>query len=67
MPLFEYQCITCGTVFEHFVRSTIKQEEIICPTCAGSEVNQKFSTFGMKGAAGGGAVSSGDTCSTGGG
>jgi len=67
MPLFEYQCITCGTVFEHFVRSTAKQEEIICPKCAGSEVNKKFSTFGMKGAAGSGAVSSGDACATGGG
>ena len=67
MPLFEYRCVTCGTLFEHFVRSTAVQEVITCPTCAGVEVSKQFSTFGMKGAPGGGSVASGDTCAPSGG
>jgi putative FmdB family regulatory protein len=67
MPLYEYLCINCGASFEHFVRSVSTPEAIICPKCAGTEVNKKFSTFGTKGAAGISSMSSGDTCSTGGG
>ncbi len=67
MPLFEYRCVTCGTLFEHFVRNTAVQEVITCPQCAGVEVSKQFSTFGMKGASAGSSAASGDNCSTGGG
>lgn len=69
MPLYEYQCITCGNNFEHFVRSAANQEPVACPKCSGTQVNKQFSTFGMKGGGfAGGASGAGDaSCSTGGG
>ena len=67
MPLFEYVCTTCGSTFEYLVRSSATKEAILCPHCASATVNKKFSTFGMKGGAGAGSLSAGDSCSTGGG
>lgn len=67
MPLYEYVCVTCGTSFEYLVRSASATEAIACPKCAGVEVSKKFSTFGMKGSAGGSSVSDSASCSTGGG
>lgn len=67
MPLYEYLCVECGSSFEYLVRSASSQEAIVCPKCASTTVNKKFSTFGMKGAAGSSSSSAGDTCSTGGG
>ena len=67
MPIFEFMCVNCGTSFEHLVRSSAVQEAILCPNCASSTVNKKFSTFGMKGAVGGGSISSGDSCAPSGG
>jgi putative FmdB family regulatory protein len=70
MPLYEYICITCGNAFEHFVRSATSAEAVVCPKCAGTQVNKQFSTFGMKGSGGfsSSSASAGDaSCSTGGG
>jgi putative FmdB family regulatory protein len=71
MPLYEYICITCGNAFEHFVRSAAAAEAVVCPKCAGTQVNKQFSTFGMKGTggfSGGSSASASDAaCSTGGG
>ena len=70
MPLYEYLCVTCGNAFEHFVRSASSQEPVVCPKCAGTQVNKQFSTFGMKGSAGfssSGSSASDASCSTGGG
>ncbi|MBK8047107.1 MAG: zinc ribbon domain-containing protein [Anaerolineales bacterium] len=67
MPLYEFVCSDCGSSFEYLVRSSASQELILCPKCESGQVSKKFSTFGMKGSAGGGSVSSGDNCSTGGG
>jgi putative FmdB family regulatory protein len=68
MPLYEYVCSDCGAFFEYWVRNASSKEEIICPECKGAEVNKKFSTFGVKGGAGGSSsMSVGDSCSTGGG
>jgi putative FmdB family regulatory protein len=67
MPLYEYLCVECGSSFEYLVRSAGSQEAIVCPKCASTTVNKKFSTFGMKGAAGSSSAASSDACSTGGG
>ncbi|MFO7631989.1 MAG: zinc ribbon domain-containing protein [Caldilinea sp.] len=68
MPLYEYVCSDCGAFFEHWVRSASSKEAIACPQCQSAEVDKKFSTFGVKGSAGGSSsMSSGDNCSTGGG
>ena len=67
MPLYEYLCVNCGSSFEYLVRSPASKETILCPSCTSAQVNKKFSTFGMKGGAGGSSVAAGDACSTGGG
>jgi putative FmdB family regulatory protein len=70
MPVYEYLCITCGNAFEHFVRSASGSEPVVCPKCAGTQVNKQFSTFATKGIGGlsGSGSTGGDAaCSTGGG
>ncbi|MCS6827620.1 MAG: zinc ribbon domain-containing protein [Caldilinea sp.] len=67
MPLYEYVCSNCGALFEHWVRSASVKEEIVCPHCQSVRVDKKFSTFGVKGGDVGGALATGDNCSTGGG
>jgi len=66
MPLFEYQCKTCGHRFEALVAGS---RTPACPRCSGDDLEKQFSTFGMGSAvrsAGGGAAA-GPSCSTGGG
>ena len=43
MPLFEYQCKTCGHRFEALV---IGSRQPQCPRCESSELEKQFSTFG---------------------
>ena len=42
MPLYEYECQGCEERFELLVRSDTK---IVCPACAGTEVEKCLSTF----------------------
>jgi len=66
MPLFEYQCRTCGHRFEALV---VGGRTPACPRCASEELEKQHSTFGFGGAgrAGAGRESSGPSCSVGGG
>ena len=66
MPLFEYQCVTCGHRFEALV---VGSRTPVCPRCAGEELEKQFSTFGMGASkrGGGTAVPAGPACSPGGG
>lgn len=66
MPLFEYQCRTCGRRFEALVVSSRTPS---CPQCKSEDLEKQHSTFGC-GASGRADVSrshSGPPCSTGGG
>lgn len=45
MPVFEYKCSKCGTKFEIFHKSTVNQEEVICPECSSKEITKLFSSF----------------------
>lgn len=42
MPLYDYQCKDCGSIFE--VRATIQEKEegisLTCPECGGHEARQ---------------------------
>ena len=66
MPLFEYQCKTCGHRFEVLVVGSRKPA---CPRCSGEELEKQFSTFGLGGPGRGfgGGFAAGPSCSTGGG
>lgn len=67
MPLFEYMCVRCGTVFEQLVRSGGHQE-IVCPKCQSINVQKQFSSFAVGGSSSkGGMSSSGPACAPGGG
>jgi putative FmdB family regulatory protein len=50
MPIFEYECSSCGKEFELLVRNSSVTPE--CPGCKGTELRKKLSTFA---AIGGGA------------
>jgi putative FmdB family regulatory protein len=43
MPIFEYQCASCGKEFEILVRNASSAVE--CPGCNGTELRKKLSTF----------------------
>lgn len=48
MPIFEYRCNDCNKKFDILHKSSVKPEDIICPSC-GSVSNKKlFSAFSAK-------------------
>jgi putative FmdB family regulatory protein len=66
MPLFEYECRTCGHRFEALV---VGSRTPACPRCASEDLEKQHSTFGCGGPArgfGSGAPAAA-SCSTGGG
>jgi len=34
MPIYEYECVACGQVFERIVLPGDKEGELACPRCA---------------------------------
>ena len=54
MPIYEYQCASCGKDFEILVRSSSPAPE--CPVCSCTELRKKLSAFAtISGSASGGA------------
>jgi putative FmdB family regulatory protein len=43
MPIFEYQCTSCGKEFELLLRHSSPAPE--CPGCSGTELHKKLSAF----------------------
>ena len=50
MPIFEYACSSCGNEFETLVRQSAPAPE--CPSCHGTELKKKLSTFAAVSSAG---------------
>lgn len=48
MPIFEFECKTCGTPFEELVRSSEAISNVSCPDCGSTQVRKKVSTFAAK-------------------
>ena len=46
MPLYEYECCSCGKEFEELVRNA--EERVECPKCGKSKVVRKLSKFAFK-------------------
>jgi len=44
MPIFEYVCEDCGNKFEKLVRRP-GADEVLCPSCGQSHLEQQFSSF----------------------
>lgn len=55
MPLYEYQCRSCGSTFEVLRRMKEADNDLECPNCHSNRVERLFSTF----ASGGGCATSG--------
>jgi putative FmdB family regulatory protein len=51
MPIYEYACRSCGAAFEALVYG---DERPACPSCAGKDLEKRFSAFAVGGAASGG-------------
>jgi putative FmdB family regulatory protein len=45
MPLYEYQCNTCGEEFEKMVRFSEAELTPACPACQGEDTRKKISAF----------------------
>ncbi len=43
MPIYEYQCASCGKEFEILVRTSAPAPQ--CPGCHGTELRKKLSAF----------------------
>jgi putative FmdB family regulatory protein len=48
MPLFEFVCTTCEQDFEELVRNASATDDVVCPSCGGSEVKKKISKFASR-------------------
>jgi putative FmdB family regulatory protein len=66
MPIYEYKCEKCGSVFEQLVRSSSDRPDA-CPKCGGKKLAKQFSSFSaaVSGPAGGLPCDSG-ACAAGG-
>lgn len=49
MPLYEYQCQTCGERFELLRRMQDADGDLECPECHSDEVQRLLSTFAAGG------------------
>jgi putative FmdB family regulatory protein len=45
MPLYEFDCLSCGQSFEKLVRSAAAINEVVCPGCGQAHVQKKLSVF----------------------
>ncbi len=45
MPIYEYQCASCGHAFEQFIIGDEKSESRTCPKCGKAEATKVFSSF----------------------
>jgi putative FmdB family regulatory protein len=60
VPLYEYRCSSCGSLFEVLRRVGQGSEGLACPDCGRAEVEKEYSTFAgsSAGRAGGSSCSS---------
>ena len=48
MPIYEYRCKDCETVFEIFVSSISDGDKVVCRKCASKNVEKQISSFSSK-------------------
>ena len=46
MPIFEYRCEKCDTIFEKLVKNS--SSEVLCEKCGSKEVKKQLSSFSAK-------------------
>lgn len=45
MPLYEFECLQCGAIFEKLVKTAGMDWEVVCPKCGARRVEERLSTF----------------------
>jgi putative FmdB family regulatory protein len=48
MPIYEYRCLDCDTVFETFVSCIADGDKVVCRKCEGKNVEKQISTFASR-------------------
>ncbi len=48
MPIYEFDCPSCGQPFEELVRSSEAIKDVVCPSCGNRKVKRKLSMFAAK-------------------
>jgi putative FmdB family regulatory protein len=66
MPLYEFDCLSCGQSFEKLVRSAGAINEVVCPVCGQTHIQKKLSTFAANFKGGSSSSTSAATCAPGG-
>jgi len=46
MPIYEYKCKKCGSLFDVFQSIGASNENVNCPSCGEAKPDRIFSTFG---------------------
>ena len=59
MPIYEYKCNKCGTIFEQLFFPSDKDDRFTCPSCGDRDTCRLLSSFSCGSASSGGDLSSG--------
>ncbi|MCD6425410.1 MAG: zinc ribbon domain-containing protein [Anaerolineales bacterium] len=58
MPIYEYQCPSCGEIFDKLMRFSEADQVPVCPHCGEKETQKKITAGAVIGASSGGRNSS---------
>ncbi len=49
MPIHEFKCKSCGSIFEYLCLRSDEKDQVCCPSCGHGETEVLFSTFSSRG------------------
>ncbi len=55
MPMYEYKCSKCETLFEELIYNSDDEKDLACPECGNKKVERALSAFAISMGGGGGA------------
>ncbi len=65
MPIYEFDCASCGRSFDKLVRSMAGTAEVVCPACGSANTHKKISLFAAPSGGRAGFDTTSAACSTG--
>lgn len=45
MPIYEYLCSSCNTIYQFLMRGNRREEDLLCPKCGSGELKRVMSSF----------------------